>query len=50
MASILSAILVIGCWTKPVFKLETEVGESNPYMKFGRNLTKNDCVRVTMDR
>ena len=26
---------------KPVFELEREVDESNPYMKFGRNLIKN---------
>ena len=40
MAAILSAILVIECQTKPVFKLEREVNESNPYMKFGRNPIK----------
>ena len=54
MAAILSAILVIECQTKPIFelelKLEREVDESNPYMKFGRNLIKNDKVRVTTDR
>ena len=48
MAAILSAILGIGCPTKPVFQLEREVDGSNPYMKFGRDLIKNDCVRVTM--
>ena len=48
MVAILSAILVIECQTKPVFKLEQEDDGSNPYMKFGRNLIKNDRVRVTM--
>ena len=43
----MSAILVIGCRTKPIFKLERKVDGSNPYMKFGRNLIKNDCARVT---
>ena len=38
----MSAILVIGCLTKPVFELELEVDGSNPYMKFGKNLIKND--------
>ena len=38
----------LGYWTKPVFKLDWEVDGSNPYMKFGRNLIKNDWVRVTM--
>ena len=42
MAAILSAILVIGCQTKPIFELEREVDGSNPYMKFGRNLIQND--------
>ena len=50
MAAILSAILVIGCPTKPVFELEREVDGSNPYIKFGRNRIKNDGVRVTTDR
>ena len=27
---------------KNVFNLEREFDESNPYMKFGRNLIKND--------
>ena len=45
---ILSAILVIVCQTKPIFELEWEFDESNPYMKFERNLIKkNDWVRVT---
>ena len=39
---------------KPILELERElereVDESNPYMKFGRNLIKNDKVRVTTDR
>ena len=48
MAAILLAILVIGCLTKPVFILERGVDERNPYMKFGRNSIKNDCVRVTI--
>ena len=47
MAAILSAILVIWCWTKRIFKLEREVDGSNPYMKFGRNPIKNDWIRVT---
>ena len=46
-AAILLAILVIGCRTKPIFKLERKVDESNSYIKFGRNLIKNDWVRVT---
>ena len=33
---------LMGCRTKPVFKLEGEVGESNTYMKFGRYPIKND--------
>ena len=49
MAAILSAILVIRCRTNLVFELEREreVDGSNRYMKFGRNPTKNDRVRVT---
>ena len=39
--------MVIGCHTKPVFELEREIDGSNPYTKFGRNLIKNDYVRVT---
>ena len=35
------------CWTKPIFKLDRVVDGRNLYMKFGRNLTKSDCVRVT---
>ena len=50
MAAILSAILVIGCQTKPVFAIKREIGGSNPYMKFGRNRIKKDLVRVTTDR
>ena len=42
MVAILSAILVIGCQEKPVFELEPEVDGSNPYMKFGINLIKNE--------
>ena len=30
-----------------IFKLEPGFDGSNPYMKFGRNLIKNDQVRVT---
>ena len=44
----MSAILIIGCRTKPVFELEREVDGSNPYMQFERNPTKKDKVRVTM--
>ena len=40
--AILSAILVIGCRTKPVFELEREVDGSNPYINFVRNPIKND--------
>ena len=47
MAAILSAILIIGCRTKPTFKLEQKVDGSNLYIKFGRNPIKNDRVRVT---
>ena len=32
---------------KPVFKLERKVDGSHSYMNFGKNLIKNDCVRVT---
>ena len=42
VAAILSAMLVIGRRTKPVFKLEREVDGSNQYMKFGRNQIEND--------
>ena len=49
MAAILSAILVIGRRTRPIFELELEVDKSNLYMKFGRNPIKNDSVRVTTD-
>ena len=38
VAAILSAILVIGCRTKPVFEIDREV--TNQYMKFGRNQIK----------
>ena len=41
MSNILD-ILVIIRWTKSVFKLEREFDGSNPYMKFGRNLIKNE--------
>ena len=47
MAAILLAILVIVCPTKLIFQLETGFDGSNPNMKFGRNLIKNDLVRVT---
>ena len=30
------------CLTKPIFELEREFNESNPYMKFGRNCVIND--------
>ena len=33
MAAILSASLVIGCWTKPFLELEREVDGINPYTK-----------------
>ena len=33
--------------TKPASKLEWEFDESNPYIKFGKNLIKNAQVRVT---
>ena len=33
--------------TKPIFKHEREVDVSNPYVKFGRNLIKNNWVRGT---
>ena len=36
----MSAVLVIVCRKKNIFKLETEFDESKPYMKFGRNLIK----------
>ena len=32
---------------KNISDLEPEFDGSNPYMKFGRNLIKNDLVRVT---
>ena len=41
-AAILSAILIIVRRLKPIFKLEPEFDGSNPYMKFERNLIKND--------
>ena len=40
--AILSAILVMGCWTKSIFELEQKVDGSNSYIKFGRNHIKND--------
>ena len=36
VAAILSAILVIRCRTKPIFKLELKVDGSNSYIRFGR--------------
>ena len=39
---VLSAILVIGCRTKPIFQLERTVDGSNSYITFGRNPIKND--------
>ena len=38
----LLAILVIVCWTTPIFELEPEFDGSNPYMKFGSNRVIND--------
>ena len=43
----MSAILVIRCQTKLILELEQKVDGSNSYIKFGRNLIKNDWVRVT---
>ena len=41
-AAILSAILLIFCGTKLIFALEPGFDGSNPYIKFERNLIKND--------
>ena len=49
MAAISSAILVIGCREKPVFKLKQKVDGSNPCLKFGINPIKMSEL-VTMDR
>ena len=35
-------VLIIVTQTKPLFELEPEFDASNPYMKFGRSITKNE--------
>ena len=44
MAAIFTAFLLIVWQKKTVFKLEREFDDD---MKFGKNLIKNDLVRVT---
>ena len=47
VAAILSATLFNLRPTKPISELGREFDKINPYIKFGRNLMKNDQFRVT---
>ena len=42
----MSAIFIIVCRKQFIFELEPGFDGSKPYMKCGRNLIKNDLVRV----